>query len=76
MSLINKVNFKNCFSENYKRMHLTTRVYGTLITATQMRPRDQANCSSEIPFIYCSNYIWLKLKIIINQETDIPCTQL
>ena len=28
MSLINKVNFKKCFSENYKRMRLTTRVYG------------------------------------------------
>ena len=28
MSLINKVNFKKCFSENYKRMCLTTRVYG------------------------------------------------
>ena len=28
MSLINKVNFKKCFSENYKCMHLTTRVYG------------------------------------------------
>ena len=27
MSLINKVNFKKCFSENYKRMRLTTRVY-------------------------------------------------
>ena len=28
MSLINKVNFKKCFSENYKHMRLTTRVYG------------------------------------------------
>ena len=28
MSLINKVNFKKYFSENYKRMRLTTRVYG------------------------------------------------
>ena len=28
MSLINKVNFKKCFSKNYKRMRLTTRVYG------------------------------------------------
>ena len=28
MSLINKVNFKKCFSENYKRMRLATRVYG------------------------------------------------
>ena len=28
MSLINKGNFKKCFPENYKRMHLTTRVYG------------------------------------------------
>ena len=32
MSLINKVNFKKCFSENYKRMRLTTRVYGILTT--------------------------------------------
>ena len=31
MSLINKVNFKKCFSENYKRMRLTTRVYGIAI---------------------------------------------
>ena len=30
MSLINKVNFKNCFSKIYKRMRLTTRVYGNL----------------------------------------------
>ena len=30
MSLINKVNFKKCFSENYKRMRLTTRVYGNI----------------------------------------------
>ena len=30
MSLINKVNFKKCFSKNYKRMHLTTRVYGII----------------------------------------------
>ena len=29
VSLINKVNIKKCFSENYKCMHLTTRVYGT-----------------------------------------------
>ena len=28
MSLINKVNFKKCFSENHMRMRLTTRVYG------------------------------------------------
>ena len=28
MSLINKVNFNKCFSKNYKRMRLTTRVYG------------------------------------------------
>ena len=28
MSLINKVNFKKWFSEIYKRMRLTTRVYG------------------------------------------------
>ena len=28
MSLINKVDFKKFFSENYKRMRLTTRVYG------------------------------------------------
>ena len=27
---INKVNFKKCFSKNYKRMRLATRVYGTL----------------------------------------------
>ena len=32
MSLINKVNFKKCFSENYKRMRLTTRVYGISIS--------------------------------------------
>ena len=32
MSLINKVNFKKCFSENYKRMRLTTRVYGNLLS--------------------------------------------
>ena len=31
MSLINKVNFKKCFSENYKRMRLTTRVNGSYI---------------------------------------------
>ena len=30
MSLINKVNFKKCFSKNYKRMRLTNRVYGSL----------------------------------------------
>ena len=30
MSLINKVNLKKCFSQNYKRMRLTTRVYGIL----------------------------------------------
>ena len=30
MSVINKVNFKKCFSENYKRMRLTTRVYGSI----------------------------------------------
>ena len=28
MSLINKVNFKKFFTKNYKRMRLTTRVYG------------------------------------------------
>ena len=32
MSLINKLNFKKCFSENYKRMRLTTRVYGINFT--------------------------------------------
>ena len=31
MSLINKVNFKKCFSKNYKRMRLTTRVYGIYV---------------------------------------------
>ena len=31
MSLINKVNFQKCFSENYKGMRLTTRVYGIII---------------------------------------------
>ena len=35
MSLINKVNFKKCFSENYKRMRLTTRVYGNSLTTTK-----------------------------------------
>ena len=31
MSLLNKVNFKKCFFKNYKRMRLTTRVYGIKI---------------------------------------------
>ena len=30
MSLINKVNSKKCFSENYKRIHLTTRFYSII----------------------------------------------
>ena len=30
MSLINKVNSKKCFSENYKRIHLKTRFYGII----------------------------------------------
>ena len=38
MSLINKVIYKKCFSENYKRMRLTTRVYGIkLIMITNIR---------------------------------------
>ena len=36
MSLINKVNFQKCFSENYKRMHLTTRVYGIIIIGLEL----------------------------------------
>ena len=40
MSLINKVNFKKCFSENYKRMRLTTRVYGIDILSS----KNQALC--------------------------------
>ena len=28
MNLTNKVNFKKCFSENYKCIRLTTKVYG------------------------------------------------
>ena len=40
MSLINKVNFKKCFSENYKRMRLTTRVYGILNTIIPLHHGD------------------------------------
>ena len=40
MSLINKVNFKKCFSENYRCMRLTTRVYGIYVSTLLSGPRE------------------------------------
>ena len=52
ISLINKVNFKKCFPENYKRMSLTTRVYGTN-SPGDILYLNRKRFTEEIMLLYC-----------------------